>query len=138
MLRREALVRTNVSEKRIASIIRVDRIRELGNLMLVTANIVPSSQILFTLMMETCSSETSVLTRVIRRNMPENGIHEHTQHLVSTVNRHRAQPGGRDGHWFGPQVSSINKTNSVAFNSQANYTDRTAVARREVSASFCG
>jgi hypothetical protein len=75
MLRRVALVRTDVSEELCASIIRMTRIvRRL----LVTAK-VPSSQILVTLMMEVlCSSETSVLTRVTRRNIPEDGIlHSH-------------------------------------------------------------
>jgi hypothetical protein len=43
--------------------------------LLVTANIVPSSPILVTVMMEAIrSSETSVLTRVTRRNIAEDGI----------------------------------------------------------------
>jgi hypothetical protein len=59
MLRREALIRTDVSEELSASIIRVTRIGELGTLvrrLLVTANVVPSSTILITLIMETLSS----------------------------------------------------------------------------------
>jgi hypothetical protein len=43
--------------------------------LLVTANVVPSSPILVTLLMEELSaSETSVLTRAIWRNIPEDGI----------------------------------------------------------------
>jgi hypothetical protein len=73
MLRRVALVRTDVSEERIASIIRV----LLHNVLrlLVTANAVPRSLISVTLIMETiCSFETSVLKKATRHNIPEDGI----------------------------------------------------------------
>jgi hypothetical protein len=67
MLRRVALVRTDVSEE-------LSSVRRL----LVTAN-VPSSLILATLMKEALSSsETSILTRTTRRNIPEDAIlHSH-------------------------------------------------------------
>jgi hypothetical protein len=64
MLRRVALVRTDVSEE-------LSALRRL----LVTASVVPSSPILITLMKEGLTSfETSVLTRATRRNIPEDTI----------------------------------------------------------------
>jgi hypothetical protein len=86
MLRRVALVRTDVSEELGASI-RVTRIGELGTTLavtsnrrmvflrsvrrlLVTASVVPSSPIIVTLVKEALSSsETSILTRAIQRNI---------------------------------------------------------------------
>jgi PleD family two-component response regulator len=87
MLRRVALLRTDISEELSTSIVRVTKIGELG-MLAVTSNRrtlrsissrVPSSSILVTLTMEVLSSfESSVLTRATRRNISEYAIlHSH-------------------------------------------------------------
>jgi hypothetical protein len=79
-LRRLALARIDVSEKRIVFIIRVTIVFLRSVLrLLVTVKVVPSPPILATLMMEAIRScERRFLQRTTRRNIPEDDIlHSH-------------------------------------------------------------
>jgi hypothetical protein len=88
-------VRTDVSEELTTSFFRVTRISELLDLvflrsvrwLLVTASVVPSSPILVILMEALSSSETSVLTRATRRNIPKDGnLHSHRRKNSNLTN----------------------------------------------------
>jgi hypothetical protein len=100
ILRRVVLARTDVSEERSASIIRVTRIGELGTTFAVTSiritlrrktlttNVVPSSAILVTLMMEVIrSSETSVITRATRSDIQDKALFIVTGVKASNLSR---------------------------------------------------
>jgi hypothetical protein len=88
ILHRVVLVRTDFSEERIVTIIRVTGIAELGATLIITivflpsllqllvrGNVVPSSTILVSLMTEAIlSSETSVLTSATLHHIAEDFI----------------------------------------------------------------
>jgi hypothetical protein len=72
MLRHVALVRGYVSEESIAPVIMVERIGELGTMLAVT-----TTRIIEAIR----SSETPVLTRTTRRNIPEYSILQYKKSL---------------------------------------------------------
>jgi hypothetical protein len=74
----DTYVRTDVSKKRAAYVIRVTRIGDI-------ANVVPSSPIFVTLIMEaTNSSETSILTKAAHHISEDGILHSHSRVNLKT------------------------------------------------------
>jgi hypothetical protein len=127
MLRRVALVRTEDSEERIASTIRGKHVFLRNEPpLIVTANVVPISPIHVTQMREAIHpSQMSVLTRATWRKISEDGV------LNSAITYDRP--------WLLIRTLFLinQKTNSVAFSQQANYTDcATATCWRNLMPTF--
>jgi hypothetical protein len=100
-----ALVRSDVSEERIACNIRVQKISAVRTTLAVTLNCQFCCLFHPDNGSYTISPKMSVLARATRRHIPEDGIHQHFH------------------TYFFENVQQQNKTHSVALGPQENYTD---------------
>jgi hypothetical protein len=126
MLRCVVLVRTDVSEERTASIIRVTRIGELGKTLAVTSSVrwlrsIYINGIIRVLLSLQWHFDLSLSSGVLGKNDGYGKTTAPGIYIMGYVQVHR--------NWTVALGNYTNKTNSVALSPQANYTDWATASR---------